>query len=76
MTPFTESVVKQAALARLQTAGWQLRNGAAIALSEPTTERDDYGQVVPAQRLRDSFLPLVAGDLRIMPAEKFVGRTV
>ncbi|MBK9116695.1 MAG: hypothetical protein IPM22_14000 [Betaproteobacteria bacterium] len=31
MTAFTESVVEEAALAWLQAAGWQVRNGADIA---------------------------------------------
>ena len=52
MTPFTESVVEQAALAWLESAGWQVRNGAEIGPGEPTAERDDYGQVILAQRLR------------------------
>src|SRR6266436_1194239 len=51
----TESVVEQAALAWLESAGWQVRNGAEIAPGEPSAERDDYGQVVLAQRLRDAL---------------------
>ena len=53
--PFTESVVEQAALACLESTGWQVRNGADIAPGEPAAERDDYGQVVLAQRLRDAL---------------------
>ena len=58
MTAFTESVVEQAALAWLESAGWQVRNGAEIAPGEPAAERDDYGQVVLAQRLRDALARL------------------
>jgi type I restriction enzyme R subunit len=53
-----ESVVEQAALAWLESAGWQIRNGAEIAPGEPAAERDDYGQVVLSQRLRDALLRL------------------
>ena len=52
---FFESVVEQAALAWLESVGWQVRNGAEIAPGEPAAERDDYGQVVLAQRLRDAL---------------------
>ena len=58
MTSFTESVVEQAALAWLESAGWQVQNGAEIAPGEPAAERDDYGQVVLAQRLRDALARL------------------
>lgn len=54
MTAFTEFVIEQAALAWLEAVGWQIRNGAEIAPGEPAAERDDYGQVVLAQRLRDA----------------------
>ncbi len=55
---FTETVVEQAALAWLESAGWSVRNGAEIAPGEPAAERDDYGQVVLAQRLRDALARL------------------
>jgi type I restriction enzyme R subunit len=58
VTAFSESVVEQAALAWLESAGWPVRNGAEIAPGEPTAERDDYGQVVLAQRLRDALARL------------------
>jgi type I restriction enzyme R subunit len=58
MSAFTESVVEQAALAWLEAAGWQVRNGAEIAPGEPAAERDDYGQVVLARRLRDALARL------------------
>ena len=76
MSSFTESVVEQAALAWLESAGWRVRNGAEIAPGEPAAERDGYGQVVLAQRPRESFLPLASVDLRIEGAEKVVGRAV
>jgi len=55
MNTFTESVVEQAALAWLESAGWQVRYGAEIAPGEPAAERDDYGQVILIQRLRDAL---------------------
>jgi len=58
VTAFSESTVEQAALAWLESTGWSVRNGAAIAPDEPAAERDDYGQVVLAQRLRDALARL------------------
>ena len=58
MTTFSESVIEQPALARFESVGWQVRNGADIAPGEPTAERDDYSQVVLAQRLRDALARL------------------
>jgi type I restriction enzyme R subunit len=58
MSGFSESVVEQAALAWLESAGWSVRNGAAIAPGEAAAERDDYGQVVLAQRLREALARL------------------
>lgn len=56
MSPaFTESVVEQAALAWLESTGWSVKNGAGIAPGEPAAEREDYGQAVLAQRLRDAL---------------------
>lgn len=40
---FAESVVEEAALAWLESVGWQIRDGAEIATGEPAAERDDYG---------------------------------
>ena len=65
MPTFTESVVEQAALAWLESTGWSVRNGAAIAPGELAAERDDYGQVVLAQRLRDALARLNP----VLPAE-------
>ena len=55
---FTESVLAQAALACLEGAGWQVRDLAEIAPCELAAERDHYGQVVPALRLRDALARL------------------
>lgn len=66
MGVFTESVVEQAALAWLESLGWQVRNGAAIAPGEPAAEHDDYGEVVLASRLRDALAPRrISGELRV-----------
>jgi type I restriction enzyme R subunit len=54
----TESVGEEAALAWLESIGWQIKNGAEIVPAEPTAERDDYRQVVLAQRLRDALARL------------------
>ena len=58
MSGFSESVIEQAAIAWLESTGWRVRNGAAIAPGEPAAERDDYGQVVLTQRLRDALARL------------------
>jgi len=55
---FTETVVEQAALAWLESIGWSVKNGAEIAPGELTAERDDYGQVILEQRLRDALAQL------------------
>ena len=65
MMAFSESVVEEAALAWLASAGWRVRNGAEIAPGEPAAERDNYGQVVLAQRLRDALARLNSA----LPAE-------
>lgn len=51
----TESVVEQAALAWLESTGWQVVNGAEIAPGEPDAERDNYGEVALERRLRDAL---------------------
>jgi type I restriction enzyme R subunit len=58
MTAFAESIVEEAALAWLAGAGWQVRHGAGIAPGEPAAERDNYSQVILAQRLRDALARL------------------
>jgi type I restriction enzyme R subunit len=65
MTAFTESIVEQAALAWLESVGWVIRNGPAIAPGEAGAEREDYSQVILRGRLRDALLRLN----RQLPAE-------
>ena len=55
---FTESVVENAALAWLESTGWQVAHGPDIAPDMPAAERRDYGEVVLAQRLRDALARL------------------
>jgi len=54
----TESVVERAALAWIERAGWAVKNGAEITPGEPAAERDDYGQVILPQQLRDALARL------------------
>ncbi len=58
---FTESDVEVAALDWLVGAGWAVRHGAEIAPGEAGAERDDYGQVVLAGRLRAALAQLNPG---------------
>ncbi|MDY0391873.1 MAG: type I restriction endonuclease subunit R [Candidatus Bipolaricaulis sp.] len=58
MTAFTESVVEQAALAWLESVGWQIANGPEIAPGEPAAERADYGQIFLERRLREALARL------------------
>jgi len=58
---FNESTVEQAALAWLEGAGWQVRNGAEIAPGEPAAERDDYAQPILERRLRDALARINPG---------------
>ncbi len=55
---FTESVVEEAALAWLESVGWQVAHGPDIAADMPAAERADYSEVVLAQRLRDALARL------------------
>ncbi|MBN1460681.1 MAG: hypothetical protein JXA57_14190 [Armatimonadetes bacterium] len=50
--PFTESTVEEAALSWLAELGYAVKFGPEIAPGEPAAERDDYGHVVLAGRLR------------------------
>lgn len=54
----TESVIEQAALAWLESVGWQVVHGAEIAPGEPDAERDTYSQVILERRLRDALARL------------------
>ena len=51
----TESVVEQAALAWLESVGWQIVNGAEIAPGGPNAERQSYSEVILERRLRDAL---------------------
>jgi type I restriction enzyme R subunit len=58
MIAFTESVVEDAALAWLESLDWSVLHGPEIAPETPAAERNDYRQVVLAQRLRDALARL------------------
>ncbi len=53
-----ESVVEQAALAWLESLGYVVRHGPDIAPGELIAERQDYGQVVLEDRLRQALVRL------------------
>mgnify|MGYP000904958503 CR=1 FL=1 len=55
---FTESEVEDAALAWLDDLGYTILHGPEIAPGEPFAEREDYGQVVLAERLRQALYRL------------------
>ena len=55
MTTLTEADVEETALDWLAAVGWQVAHGPDIAPETPNTERNDYGQVVLEQRLRDAL---------------------
>ena len=60
---FTESVVEEAALAWLEGLGWKVLYGPDISpdgdtLTLARRERENYGEVVLAQRLRDALIRL------------------
>ncbi|MBD3368241.1 MAG: DEAD/DEAH box helicase, partial [Candidatus Eisenbacteria bacterium] len=54
----TESVVEQAALAWLESAGWEIAHGPDIAPDTPGAERSSYAEVVLERRLRDALARL------------------
>ncbi len=58
MNAFTESIVEQATLAWFESIGWRVVHGLDIAPDMPASERQDYGQVVLVQRLRDALARL------------------
>src|SRR4051794_35961330 len=55
---FTESVVEEAALEWLEALGYGVLAGPDIAPGEPADERDEYGQVILAGRLRQALARL------------------
>ncbi|MEX0827994.1 MAG: type I restriction endonuclease subunit R [Haliea sp.] len=58
MTAFTESIVEEAALEWLGSAGWQVAHGPDIAPDTSAAERADFGEVVLAARLRAALTRL------------------
>ena len=58
MTALTESTVEDAALAWLESLGWNIAHGPAIAPDTPGAERGDYAAVVLERRLRDTLARL------------------
>ncbi len=52
---FTESAVESAALAWLESLGWEVKHGPEIAPGELFAERTNYGEVVLADRLRQAL---------------------
>ena len=58
MTTLTEADVEQAAFGWRENLGWQVAHGPDIAPDTPSSERDDYGQVVLERRLRDTLAEL------------------
>lgn len=55
MHHFTESIVEDAALDWYAGLGYAVVNGLTIAPGEPQAEREDYGQVILADRLRQAL---------------------
>jgi type I restriction enzyme R subunit len=55
---FSESVVEEAALEWLESLGYAIRSGPAIAPGELGAERADYAQVVLEDRLRQALARL------------------
>ncbi len=52
---FGESVVEEAALAWLESTGWQVAHGPDIAPDMPAAERADYSEILLARRLSDAL---------------------
>lgn len=55
---FDESTVEDSALSWLEATGWTIAHGPHITPDQTTAERQDYGEVVLAQRLRDPLARL------------------
>jgi len=73
MNGLSESTVESSALAWLSDLGWQVKYGSEIAPDGLFAERQDYGQVVLDQRLRDALLPkLILGEIRVKDGERFL----
>ena len=64
---FNESIVEEAALAWFEELGYALGHGPALAPGEPAAERDSFGAVVLAGRLREAIHrlnPAIPADVR------------
>lgn len=71
---FNESKVELAAFTWLESLVWRVKYGPEIAPGTLEAEREDFGQVVLSQRLRDTPLPkLLAVEIHTEETEKFVG---
>ena len=58
MPVLSESVLEETALAWLENIGWEVARGADTAPDAPRAEREDYGEVVLAGRLRAALARL------------------
>jgi len=67
-TPFTESVVEEAALAWLEEAGWSVLYGADMVPGELRAERAGYDQVILEQKERGVALDLTDDELAFYDA--------
>lgn len=70
---FTDSFFEQAAIAWLEALVYTILFGLELALGEPATERDNYGQLVLEYRLRQALARL---NPQAPDAEQIVGRTL
>ena len=61
MTTLTEADVERIALDWLSGLGWAVAHGPDIDSGTPNAERNDYGQVILGQRLRDALAELNPG---------------
>ena len=55
MTHFTESTIEETALEWLKDLGYTIVFGGIIAPEEPAAERENYGEVILAGRLKDAL---------------------
>ena len=55
MTHFTESIIEQTALDWLKDLGYTILYGGDIAPGEPAAEREDYGAVILAERVKEAL---------------------
>jgi type I restriction enzyme R subunit len=73
MSKLVESGVVQVVLTWLSELGRQVKHGPDIAPDGLFAERQDFGQVVLEQRLRDALLPkLISGEIRVKDVARFL----